>query len=208
VLKCLRKRAPRNQARNRAKNLVLSLRNEINKLSGSIEEKYSNRKKSYACASIAYARAWAVMNTGTKIVLGVIVTLALVAIVVISLDKKDGGSTGGIYSEPTTTETTATTTDKFLTACELGNCPFDIYEGDSGKSFTYSATSRVTIFLNETLHPQENLKIDCKPTDAMGKVANVPAVTPPLYPVRLEAVKLGICTVTDKDFAVEIIVTD
>ncbi|MGE5541123.1 MAG: hypothetical protein ACM3TU_02470 [Bacillota bacterium] len=86
--------------------------------------------------------------------------------------------------------------------CRVGECPFEITEADSGKTFTYTVTSRFTLILDETKHPQQELS--CVPAGILGSISNIPAVSPPSYAARFEGVAPGTCTFSDRDFTATI----
>lgn len=83
---------------------------------------------------------------------------------------------------------------------------YRIGEEDNGKEFSYAATSRFTVILDERKHPQNSLAP--KPPGIIGRVQNIPPVQPPLYAASFEAVRPGRCVLTAKDFRVLIQVTD
>lgn len=82
--------------------------------------------------------------------------------------------------------------------------PGEITAIDSGKSFDIWITVRVSIILDESQYPRENLVEGCVPQDAIGRVSNIPAVAPHFYVVRYEGVKLGRCVIRNGQFQVVI----
>lgn len=98
-------------------------------------------------------------------------------------------------------KSTGTSTPVFSN-CSLNNCPFEIYAEDSGKVFTYSVTSRFTVFLDPNKFPPKELK--CDPEGIIGYVSNVPAAFNGLTPSRFEGVQEGTCNLKDRDFNVTI----
>lgn len=83
--------------------------------------------------------------------------------------------------------------------CTLNDCPFEIFESDSGKTFNYPITSRFTVWLDQTKNPAANLK--CTPSSILGSVSNAPATTTPnIYAARFEGVSEGTCILTDDNF--------
>lgn len=107
---------------------------------------------------------------------------------------------------PAPVQTTATPPAPAAEPCALGDCPFEIHEEDSGKTFTYSLTSRFTVILDGTKHPKENLS--CEPEGIIGTISNIPAVSPPLYAARFEGTAPGTCVLADGDFSATIVITD
>jgi len=71
---------------------------------------------------------------------------------------------------------------------------------DSGRTVTYTATSRFGITLNSQKYPKRNMQVSCSPQGTLGSVSNIPSVAPPLYAVRYEGVGPGICTVKNGTF--------
>jgi hypothetical protein len=71
---------------------------------------------------------------------------------------------------------------------------------DSGKTATYTVTSRFTLILNALVYPKANLKLTCHPEATIGTITNLPAETPPLYAVRYEAEEPGSCTIKNGAF--------
>lgn len=71
---------------------------------------------------------------------------------------------------------------------------------DSGKTVTYTVTSRFTIILNTQRYPKGNLQVSCHPGGTLGAISNLPAVAPPLYAVRYEGVQPGLCTIKNGTF--------
>lgn len=89
-------------------------------------------------------------------------------------------------------------------SCSLENCPFEIYATDTGKTFTYSETSRFTVFLDSNKYPKSELV--CNPQGIIGEISNIPPAVLPLYATRFETISPGQCTLSDRDFSVNIIV--
>jgi len=71
---------------------------------------------------------------------------------------------------------------------------------DSGKTVTYTATSRFGITLNSQKYPKSNMQVSCSPQGTLGSISNIPSVAPPLYAVRYEGIGPGICTIKDGTF--------
>ena len=90
--------------------------------------------------------------------------------------------------------------------CEVGTCPLNIREGDSGRTFLYGMTTRFGVLLDERRNPRGNLH--CTPEGIIGSVSNIPAVEPPLYAARFEAVATGTCKLADDNFSVTIVIKD
>jgi hypothetical protein len=83
---------------------------------------------------------------------------------------------------------------------------YEIREQDRGKTFTYPITTRFTLYLDESKHPQETLTIE--PEGIIGSISNIPAVEPPLYAARFEAVRSGKAVIKVKGFSVTIRVVE
>ncbi|MDP2649153.1 MAG: hypothetical protein Q8P19_04655 [bacterium] len=88
--------------------------------------------------------------------------------------------------------------------CKIGDCPSDIYQEDRGKTFTYGATTRFTLTLNENSNPREHL--DCIPESVLGEVPGALKKETPLYSVYLEAIAIGTCTLVNDNFSATIVV--
>lgn len=104
-------------------------------------------------------------------------------------------------SSPTSTlgENSTSTGEMTSSAdCVVGDCPFDLYKSDNGKTFTYVTTSRFTIHLDNSDNPIGNLK--CTPEGIIGSVASEPYTTAGAYNARFEAVHEGTCILTDDNF--------
>lgn len=71
---------------------------------------------------------------------------------------------------------------------------------DSGKTLTYTVTSRFGITLNSQQYPKSHLQVLCNPQDTLGSISNIPSVVPPLYAVRYQGVEPGICTIRNGNF--------
>jgi len=77
---------------------------------------------------------------------------------------------------------------------------YEFTEQDSGRTAIYTVTSRFGISLNQQKYPKKNIQISCTPPGTLGSVSNLPSVTPPLYAVRYEAVRSGLCTIKNGTF--------
>ena len=82
--------------------------------------------------------------------------------------------------------------------------PGEITAIDNGKSVDIWITARVSIILDVSRYPKENLVEECVPPDAIGRVSNIPVVPPAFYVVRYEGVNLGRCVVHNGQFQVVI----
>jgi len=71
---------------------------------------------------------------------------------------------------------------------------------DSGRTVTYTATSRFGITLNSQKYPKSHMQISCSSQDTLGSVSNTPSGAPPLYAARYEGVGPGICTISNGTF--------
>jgi len=72
---------------------------------------------------------------------------------------------------------------------------YEFTEQVSGRTVTYTVTSRFGISLNQQKYPKKNIQISCTPPGTLGSISNLPSVRPPLYAVRYEAVQPGLCTI-------------
>ncbi len=77
---------------------------------------------------------------------------------------------------------------------------YEFTEQDSGRTVTYTVTSRFQIIFNPQKYPKKNVQVSCTPPGTLGSVSNLPSVTPPLYAVRYEAVQPGLCTIKNGTF--------
>lgn len=77
---------------------------------------------------------------------------------------------------------------------------YDFTAQDSGRTVTYTITSRFEIFLNQQKYPKQNIEVSCQPQDTLGSVSNLPSVASPLYAVRYEGVQPGVCTIKNGNF--------
>jgi len=77
---------------------------------------------------------------------------------------------------------------------------YDFTAQDSGRTVTYTITSRFEIFLNQQKYPKQNVEVSCHPQDTLGSVSNLPSIALPLYAVRYEGVQPGICTIKNGTF--------
>ena len=77
---------------------------------------------------------------------------------------------------------------------------YQFTEQDSGKTVTYTITSRFGIILNQQKYPKENMQVFCTPPGTLGSISNLPSVAPPLYAVRYEAVQPGLCVIRNGTF--------
>lgn len=77
---------------------------------------------------------------------------------------------------------------------------YDFTEQDSGRTVTYTVTSRFEIVLNQQKYPKKNLQVSCNPAGTLGAVSNLPSETPPLYAVRYQGVQAGMCTIQNGTF--------
>lgn len=83
---------------------------------------------------------------------------------------------------------------------------YEFTERDSGKTVTYTITSRFQIILNPQKYPQKNVRVACTPGGTLGTVTNLPSVAPPLYVVRYEGVQPGTCTIKNGSFLLTVII--
>ena len=79
---------------------------------------------------------------------------------------------------------------------------YEIRAQDSGKTFTYTVTTRFTVILDQNQYPKSDLS--CQPQGIIGSISNIPEVQPPLYAARYEAVQPGTCELKDGSFEVTV----
>ncbi len=77
---------------------------------------------------------------------------------------------------------------------------------DSGRTVTYPITSRFGIILNGQKYPKNKIQLSCLPSGTLGSVSNIPYVAPPLYAVRYEGVRPGVCVVKNGTFHLTVII--
>jgi hypothetical protein len=77
---------------------------------------------------------------------------------------------------------------------------YEFTEKDSGKTVTYTVTSRFGIILDQQKYPKNNIQVACTPQGVLGSISNIPSVVPPLYALRYEGVQPGVCTIKDETF--------
>jgi hypothetical protein len=87
----------------------------------------------------------------------------------------------------------------------VASSPSRLTEEDSGKTFTYTITSRFMLFLDDKKYPLENLT--CTPDGLIGYVSNGSLNGPDNYPIMFEAVQTGECLLQNGDFQVHIAVS-
>jgi hypothetical protein len=83
---------------------------------------------------------------------------------------------------------------------------FEITTADSEKVFMYAPTSRFTLTLDTNDNPKP--QPFCTPEGVLGAGSNAPAVEPPLYAVRYEAVQPGVCMIQSGTFEIEVVVRE
>lgn len=79
---------------------------------------------------------------------------------------------------------------------------YHITAHESGRTFTYTLTSRFVVTLDGRMYPQQQLR--CEPGGIIGRITNVPSAQPPLYNAQFEVVAAGTCTLRDGSFSVTI----
>ena len=94
------------------------------------------------------------------------------------------------------------------TATVVESQQYEITEKDSGKTFTYSVTSRFSIILDKNKYPKDNFRVSCDGDTVIGSISNIPSVAPPLYAVRYEGVAPGKCVIANGSFLVTIVIVD
>jgi hypothetical protein len=110
------------------------------------------------------------------------------------------GSQPGPTSASSTPEPTVTTSSTVPPGTPRLTQQYEFTNNDSGKTATYTVTSRFTIILNTQQYPKGNLQVSCHPAGTLGAISNLPSEAPPLYAVRYEGVQPGICTIKNGTF--------
>jgi hypothetical protein len=103
------------------------------------------------------------------------------------------GSSSTLQQAPTTSSAVAPGTSQLTQQ-------YDFTEQDSGRTVTYTVTSRFEIAFNQQKYPKGNLRVSCSPAGTLGAISNLPSETPPLYAVRYEGVQAGRCTIQNGTF--------
>ena len=104
-----------------------------------------------------------------------------------------------VSTQGTTPQRTPTTPNNHLSATPQLTQQYEFTEQDSGRTVTYTVTSRFGIILNQQKYPKKNMQVSCHPPGTLGSV-NLPSVAPPLYAVRYEGAQPGICTIKNGTF--------
>jgi hypothetical protein len=73
---------------------------------------------------------------------------------------------------------------------------------DNGKTFAFAVASRFFVFLDDEKYPATELM--CSPEGIIGLISNGSLRGPGLFPVMFEGAQSGECTLTDRDFSVQI----
>ena len=103
---------------------------------------------------------------------------------------------------PQTPQRTPTTLGNHLSATPTPQLTqqYDFTEQASGRTITYTVTSRFEIILNQQRYSKKNVQVSCTPPGTLGSVSNLPSVTPPLYVIRYEGIQPGLCTIKNGTF--------
>lgn len=83
---------------------------------------------------------------------------------------------------------------------------YQFTQQDSGRTVTYTITSRFGIILNAQKYPKSKIQLSCLPSETLGSISNIPSVAPPLYAVRYEGVRPGVCLIKDGTFHLTVII--
>ena len=110
------------------------------------------------------------------------------------------GSQPGLTGSSSTPQQTPTTSSTVVPGTPQLTQQYDFTEQDSGRTVTYTVTSRFEITLNQQKYPKDNLRVSCSRAGTLGAISNLPAETPPLYAVRYEGVQAGSCTIQNGTF--------
>src|SRR5579863_2858590 len=111
-----------------------------------------------------------------------------------------GCANSGNSQGPTPQQTATTPGNHSSTATPQLTQQYEFTEQDSGRTVTYSVTSRFGISLNQQTYPKKNLQVSCSPSGTIGSISNLPSVSPPLYAVRYQGIQPGQCTIKDGTF--------
>lgn len=112
--------------------------------------------------------------------------------------------TGSMNTQGTQPQPPATTASVPTSITPQLTATYEFTENDSGKSLTYTVTSRFGMELDIQKYPKQNTRVVCTPPGAIGSISNIPSVVPPLYAVRYQAVKPGTCTITNGSFILKV----
>ncbi|MBX4200339.1 hypothetical protein KW790_02680 [Candidatus Parcubacteria bacterium] len=123
----------------------------------------------------------------------IIATVVVLAILIAGLNWYRAKHPSGLVSGNNNTSTTTPSS-----ACAIGKCPTELTENDSGRTLTYAAGDRLTIYLNHTKNPSTGLH--CDPSGIVGVISIITSTSTPLYAARMEAVKTGICNLKNNNF--------
>lgn len=112
------------------------------------------------------------------------------------------GSPASTQSPGTTPQPTPTTPSSQISTTPTLQLTqqYEFTERDSGRTLTYTVTSRFGIILNQQRYPKKNVQVSCTPPGAIGSVSNIPSVMPPLYAIRYQGVQPGLCTIKNGNF--------
>jgi hypothetical protein len=105
-------------------------------------------------------------------------------------------------TQGTTPQRTPTTLGSHLSATPTPQLTqqYDFTEQASGRTITYTVTSRFEIILNQQRYSKKNVQVSCTPPGTLGSVSNLPSVTLPLYVIRYEGIQPGLCTIKNGTF--------
>lgn len=87
--------------------------------------------------------------------------------------------------------------------------PFEIWESDNGRTFTYLETARMMFVLDEDHYPMKNFS--CSPPGVIGTITDAPAQPLPFYALHFEAVGVGgvtVCKNGDFQVAVRVVANE
>jgi hypothetical protein len=110
------------------------------------------------------------------------------------------GSRPGLTSPSSTPQQMPTASNTVAPGTPQLTQHYDFTEQDSGRTVTYTVTSRFEIILNQQKDPKGNLQVSCSPAGTLGVISNLPSEPPPLYAVRYEGVQAGRCTIKNGTF--------
>lgn len=114
------------------------------------------------------------------------------------------GSQPGLIGASSTAQQTPTASGIISPGTPQLTQQYDFTEQDSGRTLTYTVTSRFEIILNQQKDPKENLRVSCSPAGTLEAISNLPSETPPLYAVRYQGVQAGMCTIKNGSFLLRV----
>jgi hypothetical protein len=113
--------------------------------------------------------------------------------------------TPGVSGQTAIIQVTPTTPSVSQTSTPGLTQQYGFTDQDSGKTVTYTVTTRFQIILNQQKYPPQDVQVACTPPRTIGPVSNLPSVAPPLYAVRYMGIQPGTCTIKNGRFLLTVI---